>query len=256
MKLAKLLAVTTLSVALYSCGCDDVDLGKLEFTNELVTFLPSQPAPGKSYYIAMDGAKQKMRYVNPEGSTEVVIPVKKINYSGKFDPNSCNEYYTAEQKVFTGQVEGQNPTKITLTYRKDASTDRYNSSIDKNNVGDVLELTVGYNNKFPNPIVSGTTSISNYETLRTFLFSEAITAPIDHYTYKQEFLPTVVLNRVQYENVYHLYLSSPNQYRPEDDYYRNHYPELDYIEGIYLKEGAGIVYAYSFKGKQISFSVE
>ncbi|ARS37051.1 hypothetical protein [Pontibacter actiniarum] len=255
MKLTKLIAVA-MSVSLYSCSCDDVDLGKLEFTNELTSFLPAPPVQGKSYYIAMDTIHQKMSYVNPEGSTTVVIPVKKINYSGKFDLNSCKEYYTAEQKVFLSQVNGQNPVRLTLTYRKDASTDRFNNTISKGSVGDVLEFTVGYTNTFPEPVANGTSSISSYETVRTFLFSSATTATLDHYTYKQEFLPAVALNSVQHENVYHLYLSSPSQYRPEDQFFRDHYPALDYIEGIYVKEGAGIVYAYSFKGKQISVAVE
>ncbi|MHC2991528.1 hypothetical protein OB13_08015 [Pontibacter sp. HJ8] len=243
-------------MSLYACGCEDENLGKLDFTNELVSFLPAQPVEGKSYYIAVaGGANQKMKYVNTAGLTHVEIPVRKTNYSGKFDPNSCKEFFTADQKVYTSQTEGESLASISITYRKNASTERFNNITDKDDVGDVIEFVVGYNNKFPEPILIGTSNSNNYITNRTFLFADAAKTTIDNYTYTQEFLPTLTLDGVQHDNVYHLYLNQSNQYRPEEQYVQDRYPALDYIEGIYVKEGFGIIYAYSFKDKQIVLSV-
>ncbi|MCP2042970.1 hypothetical protein [Pontibacter sp. HSC-36F09] len=255
MKLNKLLAAVVLSVGLSACGCEDVNLGKLEFTNELVSFMPAQPTQGKSYYMAEEGVNRKMKYINAAGVTSVEIPVRRTNYSGKFDPNSCKEFFTADQKVYASQVEGGSLVSISVTYRKNASTDRFNNITDKAAVGDVIEFAVGYNNKFPEPIQTGTSSSSNFITSRTFLFGDATTNTIDNHTYTQEFLSTVTLGGVQHQNVYHLYLNQPNYYRPEEQYIHDRYPALDYIQGIYVKEGFGIIQAYSSKGKEIVLSV-
>ncbi|MDO6390730.1 hypothetical protein Q4E40_11380 [Pontibacter sp. BT731] len=255
MKLSKLIAAAALGVGLSACGCEDVNLGKLEFTNQLVSFLPAQPTQGKSYYIKEEGADRKMKYVNADGVTTVEIPVRKTNYSGKFDPNSCKEYFTADQKVYASQVEGESLVSISVTYRKNVSTDRFNNITDKAAVGDVIEFAVGYNNKFPEPIQTGTSSSSNFITSRTFLFWDATTNTIDNYTYTQEFLPTVTLDGVAHDKVYHLYLNQPNYYRPEEQYIHDRYPALDYVQGIYVKEGFGIIQAYTSKGKQVVLSV-
>ena len=255
MKWSKLIATAVLCGGLSACGCEDVDLGKLEFTNELVSFLPAQPAQGESYYMTEEGVNRKMKYINAAGITSVEIPLRKTNYSGKFDPNSCKEFFTADQKVYTSQIEGESQVSISITYRKDASTDRYNNITDKAQVEDIIEFVIGYNNKFPQPIQFGTSSSSNFITSRTFLFADATTSTIDNYTYTQEFLPTVTLAGVEHKKVYHLYLNQPNHYRPEEQYIHDRYPALDYIQGIYVKEGFGIIQAYSFKGKEIVLSV-
>src|SRR5690606_5718545 len=140
-------------------------------------------------------------------------------------------------------------------YRKDASTDRFNNITDKAQVEDVIEFTIGYNNKFPQPIQTGTSSSSHFITSRTFLLTDATTHTIENPTYTQKFLPTVTLGGVQHQNVYHLYLNQPNYYRPEEQYIHDRYPALDYIQGIYVKEGFGIIHGYTSKGKDIVLSM-
>ncbi len=245
-----------LSVSLYSCGCEDLNLGKLAFTNDLIAFLPAEPAQGQSYFALFNGTKHRMNYLAPNGISTVVIPVRKKNYSGKFDPNSCKEYYTAEEKVYTSQVEGGSPVSISITYRKDASQERFNNYIDKDNVADIIVFGLGYNNRFPAPIPSGSASIENYITQRYFIFKDASTSQVDNVTYLQEFLPAVTLNGITYQNVYHLHMKEQPVYRPEEQYYLEHYPQLDYVQGIYIKEGVGVMHAYTYKGKQMAITVE
>ncbi|NDK54849.1 hypothetical protein [Pontibacter fetidus] len=252
MKLPKLLAAVFLALSLYSCdNCEDVNLGKLEFTNELTTFLPSQPAPGKNYYLTSDTGKLQMKYA--EENTEVIIPAGKTNYSGKFDLNSCKEYYTAGKKVYTSQVAGEKHFSIRINYRKDVLPEQYNTIQDKNPVDDVIEFEMGYNNIYPEPVPYGTTTINSFSAKCIFIFSDAATSAIDRITYMQEFLPTVTLNGVSHANVYHLYIKEPHveAHEPRSDKY-----PLDFVEGIYIKEGVGLINAYTFRGKQLNVTVE
>ncbi|MBJ6117616.1 hypothetical protein JAO76_05410 [Pontibacter sp. BT310] len=254
MKLPKLLGTVAVALSLISCdNCEDVNLGKLEFTNALISFLPAQPAPGKSYYITSESGRQQMNYAVPNTNAQVIIPAGKTNYSGKFDPNSCNEYYTAEEKVYTGQPQGESLISIRTTYRKDADSERYNTIPDKNAVGDVVEFAMGYNNIFPEPVPYGTGTINSFSAQRYFLFEEATTSTIDRITYMQEFLPTVTFNGVAHENVYHLYIKEPHTeaHEPRSDKY-----PLDFVEGIYIKEGIGLIRAYTYRGKQIDVTIQ
>lgn len=254
MRLSKLLPAILLLVSLIACDtCEDVNLGKLEFTNELISFLPAQPASGKSYYAVTESGKLQMNYTVPDKNMQVVIPVGKTNYSGKFDPNSCKEYYTAEEKVYTSQIEGEKYFSIKTNYRKAADPEQYNTIQDKDEVGDVVEFEVSYNNIFPEPVPYGTTTINNFTAQRVFVFSDAATSAIDRITYMQEFLPTITLNGVSHENVYHLYIKQPHveAHEPRSEKY-----PLDFVQGIYIKEGIGIVHAYTYRGKQLAITIE
>ncbi|MDX5481690.1 MAG: hypothetical protein LPK07_08390 [Hymenobacteraceae bacterium] len=253
MKIIKLLAVALLSASLYSCNeCEDVNLGKLEFTDELTSFLPVQ---GKNYSAVTGGTRLRMSYSTPSGSAYVQIPVQKINYSGKFDPDYCKEYYTAEEKEYTGQIEGGSPFSIKFKLRKDANPQRFNTIYDKDAVGDVLEFAVGYNTVFPEAVTHGSHTYTNYTAQRTFLFLDTVTSNLDRITYTQEYLPTVTLQGVQHESVYHLYLNDGYSYDPTERYLHQYYP-LDYIKGIYMKKGVGLLHAYTAGGKQVTIAVE
>ncbi|WP_162428085.1 hypothetical protein [Pontibacter pudoricolor] len=257
MRLLKFFAATVLAVVLTSCdNCEDVNLGKLEFTNEFISFLPAAPAQARSYYATFEGSRQQLHYVTPDVNPTVEIPVNKINYGGKFDATYCKEYYTADQKVYTSQIEGVNPLSISITYKKNASEERYNPYLNRDDVGDMIFFKVGYKNVFPEPITDGKTSYDSHTTQRWFILDKATTSIIDKYTYTQEFLPTVTLNGVEYENVYRFQSSGTNGYNVEDRFFLEKYPELDYIKGIYVKEGVGVIQAYSAKGKQVDITLE
>jgi hypothetical protein len=252
MKLPKLLAVVILSVSLYSCGCEDLHLGKLEFTNKLVAFVPTQPSEGKSFYVVFNNSKHKMSYVIPGSVTQTTIPVRKKNYSGKYDLNYCEEYYTAEVREYTSQTEGSNQYSFKLIYRKDADDD-INT---KDKLEDMLEIVMGYNNAFTKPIVYNNITYNSYTTLRHFYLRESVVSEIINACYGQEFLQSITLNGVEHKSVYHIYLKEMEcKSYPEEKFLNERFP-LDYIQGIYLKEGIGILYAYTSKGKQVSITVE
>lgn len=252
MKLHKLLAAVILSVSLSSCGCEDLHLGKLEFTNELAAFVPPQLAEGKSFYVVFDNSKHKMNYAMPSSLIQTTIPVRKINYSGKFDLNHCKEYYTAEEKEYTSQTEGSIQYSFKLIYRKDAD----NNISTKDKLKDILEIVAGYNNPFPKPVTYYNSTFNNYTTLRHFYFREAVTSEVNNVSSMQEFLQTITLNGVEHKDVYHIYLTDMyGNFYPEERFFNEQYP-LDFIKGIYLKEGIGILYAYTSKGRQVSIAVE
>ncbi|MBC5774567.1 hypothetical protein H8S95_10890 [Pontibacter sp. KCTC 32443] len=254
MKLSKLLAATVLSVSLYSCGCEDVNLGNMEFTDELTPFLPVELTNGKSYYATIDNAKLQMNYQTSDGFNDVTLPAGRINYSGKFDLNSCNEYYTAKEKVYMVQVGPNKELSFIQVFRKDASKDRINDIDDKNDVGDIIEFFTEYKNIFPEPIPDRGTMIGSYTTSRTFYFKDANATTIERGNYMQEFLPTVTLNGVEHKNVYHVYIKEPHfeSYEPSDN---GKYP-LDYVQGLYIKEGIGVINFYTYRGKQIDITIE
>ena len=109
MKLNKLLAIVVLSLGLYSCSCEDVNLGKLEQTGELTSFLPAQ---GKSYFIKYGDVKLPLSYYVPAYSSAMMIPVAKTGKTqttGKGGSSACIEYYAAEEKEYPGYIEGQCP---------------------------------------------------------------------------------------------------------------------------------------------------
>ncbi|RAU84249.1 hypothetical protein [Pontibacter arcticus] len=254
MKLPKLLAVLVLAAGLSACEkCEDVNLGKLEFTNELVSFLPAQPTSVASYYATTESGKLQLKYEMPAKNATLVIPAGKNNYTGKFDPNSCKNYYTSEEKVFTSQITGEKHFSIKTKYRKDADPDRYNAIHDKEEVNDVVEFEVGYANIYPEPVPYGTTTITNFTSRRTFILSDAATTTLDGITYKQEFLPEVTVGGVTHKNVYHLYLKQPylEAHEPRSEKY-----PIDFVQGIYISEGVGIIHAYTFRGKNLSITVE
>lgn len=254
MKLSKILAAVVLSVSLYSCGCEDVNLGNIEFTDELTPFLPVDPSNGKNYYATINNSKLPFTYQTTEGFADVRLPAGKINYSGKFDLNHCTEYYSAKEKMYTVQVGPNKELSFILVYSKDASKDRINNISDKNEVGDILNIFTEYKNVFPEPIEHGGAMINSYTTDRSFYFKEANAKTIDRINYMQEFLPTVTLNGVEHTNVYHLYI--------KDHYFKSHEPStnpkypLDYIRGLYIKQGIGIIHFYTYRGKNIPITLE
>lgn len=256
MKLPKLIAAVVLAATLNSCSkCEDVNLGKLEFTNELIAFTPPQLAEGKKYYATFDNQKHRMSYVRPDAYTQTTIPVRKKNYSGKFDLNSCKEYYTAEEMEYVGQIEGSAQYSFKLIYRKDADKQRFSDLNTKDSIEDILEIVVGYNNPFPKPVIHHNITYNSYTTLRHFYLRDAATTEMNGYTYVQEFKPTITLNGVEHEDVYHIYLTQTQSAYPEERYFNEQYP-LDYVKGIYLKEGIGVIHAYTAAGKQVHITVE
>lgn len=255
MKFHKLLAAIILSFSLYSCNCEDVNLGKLEQNGELMSFLPAQ---GKRYFVQYDEARLPLSYQAADGVYPVVAAVTKTGKSqttGKGGTSDCVEYFTAEGREYPGYIDGQCPFSINQMYTKDVNPYGFNNISDKNQVADVIEYIVGFNNKFPNVISRGMSNYENYMPYRVFTLAkdpEKLRHKRNDIT--QEFLATVTLNGVQYQNVYHLYLNSP-QYTEDEKFFNQHYP-LDYPQGIFVKEGVGIIQAYSADGKQIDITVE
>lgn len=255
MKLPKLLAAVFLSFSLYSCSCEDVNLGKLEQTGELTSFLPAQ---GRSYFATYNDTKLPLSYYTPDGSSPLRVPVRETGSKamvGKGGTYDCIEYYTAEEKEYPGYIEGKNPFYLNQKYTKDVNQFAFNSIKDKDQVVDVIEFIVGFNNKFPTTITRGMGSYDSFMPYRSFTLAkdpEALLFKRSDMT--QEFLPTITLNGVQHQNVYHLYLNSP-QYTEDEKFFNQYYP-LDYPQGIYVKEGIGIVQAYTDDGKQIDITVE
>lgn len=254
MKLPKFLAAVVLSVSLYSCGCEDVNLGSIELTDELTSFLPTDLPDGKSYYATIDNVKLPFHYQSPEGFSDVKLPAGKINYSGKFDLNHCIEYYAAKEKVYTVQVGPNKVLSFIQVIRKNASKDRINKIYDKNEVKDIIEVSTEYKNVYPEPIEHNGAMIDSYVTYRYFYFKDANGTTIDRVNYMQEFLPTVTLNGVEHQNVYHVYSKDP--------YFESHEPTtntkypLDYVRGFYIKAGTGIIQFYTYRGKQIPITIE
>lgn len=258
MKLNKLLAAALLSFSLYSCSCEDVNLGKLEQTDELASFLPVQPTEGKSYQVKYGDKKVPMYYHSPDVISNIQIPVKETGKSGmgpKGGSYDCIEYYTAEEKDYFAYIEGENPVNIITKYTKDANQYGFNSIKDKEQVADVIEFIVGFNNKFPTTVTRGMGSYDSFMPHRSFtLAKDPETLLFKRSDMTQEFIPTITLNGVQHQNVYHLYLNSP-QYTDDEKFFNQYYP-LDYPQGIYVKEGIGIVQAYTAEGKQIDITIE
>lgn len=255
MKLSKLLAATFLSLSLYSCGCEDVNLGKLEQTGELTSFLPAQ---GKNYFVKYGETKLPLSYQVPGKSSAVMIPVAKtgkIQTTGKGGSSECIEYYDAEEKEYPSFIEGQCPFNLNQKYRKDANQHALNDIKDKDQVADVIEYTVSFNNNFPTTITRGMMNYYNYVPYRVFTLAKDPTKlQYKQSDITQQFLPAVTLNGVQHQNVYHLYLNSP-QFTEDEKFFNQHYP-LDYPQGIYVKEGIGILQAYTANGKKIDITIE
>ncbi|WP_276498382.1 hypothetical protein [Pontibacter litorisediminis] len=253
MKLPKLLASAFLIASLYACNdCEDVNLGKLEFTGELSAFVP---APDKTYHATLEEAKLPMSYGVPGKYTTVEVPVRKKNYSGKFDLNSCKEYYTAEEKEYIGQISGESRFSIKLKLRKDVDPQRFNSIYGKPDVSDVMEFTVGYKTRFPSSVTYVNQTYTEYTTTRTFVLDDAATSTFNKITYTQEFLPTVTLQGVEHANVYHFFLNEALRYNADERYFQQYYP-LDYVQGIYVKEGVGLIQAYTAGGEQIGIAMD
>ncbi|MEJ8757556.1 hypothetical protein WG947_11135 [Pontibacter sp. H259] len=255
MRLPNLLAIVVLSLSLYSCSCEDVNLGKLEQTGELTSFLPAQ---GKNFFAKYGETTLPLSYHVPATASSIMVPVAKTGKSqttGKGGNYDCIEYYAAEEKEYPGYIEGQCPFYLNQKYTKDVNQHAFNTIEDKEQVADVIEYLVGFDNKFPKTVTRGMGNYDNFMPYRVFTLAknpEAMRYKRSDIT--QEFLPTVTLNGVQHQNVYHLYLNSP-QYTEDEKYFNQYYP-LDYPQGIYVKEGIGILKAYTATGKKLNVIVE
>ncbi|WP_299706266.1 hypothetical protein [uncultured Pontibacter sp.] len=256
MKFRKLVAALIVSISLYSCTCEDVHLGKVELTGELIPYLPAEIGPDNKYVIRSGDTKLLMYYHASDGFSPMKILVRetgKTQTTGKLGTYNCKEYYSGEERAYWTYVEGILPVSIMMRYTKDANQHGFNDIKNKEQVADVILFTVGFDNKFPTTVTRGMGSYDNLMLYRTFTLAKDPTNLIyKHSDITQEFVPIITLNGVQHQNVYHLYLNSP-QYTADETYFLKHYP-LDYIKGIYIKEGIGIVQAYTADGKQIDIT--
>lgn len=260
MKISKFLAATFIALGsclLYSCSCEDVDLGTIERTGELDNFLPV--ANGETIKVMFDGKVGRMGYVLSRNNGIKTIPVKetgKTRVQGKGADYDCIEFYTAEEKVFLSYSNTSTLLfNIGVLLTKNISPQGFTEIVDKDHVDDVIEYSIGYYNIFPQAVTRGMQNHEAYYTYRSFTLSKK---PADliykKNNFTQEHLASVTLNGVVHENVYHLYLTSP-QYTEDEKYFNSYYP-LTYVQGMYVKEGVGIVQAYTSTGQKIDFSLE
>ena len=257
MKLSKLLVAITvsLSVFLCSCSCEDVDLGHIENSGELDSFLPT---PGmEKYEMKYNNTSIPMSYYSGN-STRVQIPVKETGKSGivgKGGTYDCIEYYTIETEEFISSATSNLPAIFFVKKSKNYNPGGFTAITEKDDVDDVIEFSVSFYNKLPAPITRGMMTYESYMPYRSFTLSKNPSELVNkRNNFTQEFLPAVTLNGVVHENVYHLYLTSP-QYTEDEKYINSYYP-LNYIQGIYVKEGIGIIQAYASNGEKINIGLK
>lgn len=242
---------------LASCGCEDMNLGKLEQSGELNAFLPA--VLNKDLQISLESKKGTVRFNQVGGySPPQKVPVKKTGQSriqGKGAVYNCMEYYAIEQKRQDAYLETESfPLSIAVILSKNISPEGYSTIVDKDRVADVLHFQVGYYNKFPEPVTRGMSQVYGYLPMRTFPISKKPDQLINKKnSFVQEYLPQVRLNGVSHEKVYHLYLQEP-QFSENEQFLNKHYP-LTYIQGIYVKEGFGLLQAYTSTGQRFNFSL-
>ncbi|WP_242928626.1 hypothetical protein [Pontibacter vulgaris] len=261
MKLTRFLFSACFALAtlfLYSCDCEDVYLGQIDLKGTLDSFIP-EPGKGENIHVAYDNTSATIGFKLTQDNFLVSVPVRdtgKMRMHGKGAISDCSEYYSARNKLLEAySYTSAPPFTMTILLTKNFNPTKYNEDFNAEAAEDVIHFSMGYQNTFPQPITRGMLNIYGYKPLRTFVFSlkpaALVYKPNDT---KQEFIPSITLNGVQHENVYHLYLPEP-QYTEDEVYLNQHYP-LTYIKGIYLKEGIGVLQAYTSTGQKFNFSIK
>ncbi|WP_018478501.1 hypothetical protein [Pontibacter roseus] len=248
--------IVFLSLFLNACSCEDLHLGKINLEGSLNSFTPVA-GKGENVEVRFSNKVGTMAYAVEQDTFLVNVPVSstgKSSMHGKGATYKCVEYYTAQNRTLHGYSNNNTlPFYLSLLQTKNFNPNGYSDIASHEEVEDVLQITVGYHNKFPNVVTRGMMNYEGYLPTRTFAFSlhpdKLVNKP---YPIGQEYHPTITLNGVQHEKVYHLYLLSPG-FTADEVFLNSHY-ELTYIQGIYLKEGFGLVQAYTSKGETIDFS--
>lgn len=205
------------------------------------------------------GDKERKMYYSPSGTARpFTIPVKKTGGSriqGKGATYDCIEYYTAEELYFqANSFENNLPVYITVLQTKNVSPTGFTTVVDKDKVADVISFSIGYHNWFPQTVTRGMMNYDGYMPVRSFTLSKNPNQLVyKRNSFTQEFLPTVTLNGVVHQNVYHLYLTAPQF--TDDETYLNSFYQLEYVQGIYVKEDFGIVQIYTSKGLKLDISL-
>lgn len=245
----------SLSFLLSSCTCEDVYLGEIKLNGQLSSFVPA--AAGENVRVKWQDKAGTMGYTVSRDLYLETVPVGKTGkykVHGKGALSHCLEYYRAENRsieAYSGAVDL--PFTLSILQTKNYNPEGYLRDYKNGELDDVVHYSIAYITKFPNTITRGMMHYDAYKTQRTFAFSlhpeRLINKPMD---VKQEIVRNVTLNGQRHDRLFHVYLTS-TKLTEEEEYLNAQYP-LNYIKGIYIKEGVGLIQAYTHKGYTVAFS--
>ncbi|GAB3164259.1 hypothetical protein [Telluribacter humicola] len=239
-----------------SCTCEDVYLGEIKLNSQLDAFVPA--TSGENTWVQWKGKVGSMGYTVNQDTYLETVPIGgtgKIKLHGKGAVSSCVEYYRAENRMI-GAYSGASalPFTISILQTKNYNPERYLKDYKNGDLDDVVHYTIAYITEFPKTITRGMLHYDAYKAQRTFAFSlhpeRLINKPQD---VKQEVVRNVTLNGKVHDTLYHVYLTS-EKFLSEEEQELNAQHPISYIKGIYLKEGVGLVQAYTQNGEKIDFS--
>ncbi|WP_247236446.1 hypothetical protein [Telluribacter sp. SYSU D00476] len=238
-----------------SCTCEDVYLGEIKLNGQLDQFVPA--VSGENTKVHWNGKVGSLGYSVTHDTHFETVPIGgtgKVKIHGKGAVSSCVEYYRAEKRII-GAYSGANalPFTISITLTKNFNPERYLKDYKNGDLDDVVHYSIAYITEFPKTVTRGMLHYDAYKAQRTFAFSlhpeRLINKPVD---IKQELLHNVTLNGKRHDKLYHVYLTS-TRLSEEEEYLNAQYP-LSFIKGIYVKEGVGLIHAYTQNGDTIEFS--
>ncbi|WP_224996105.1 hypothetical protein [Cesiribacter sp. SM1] len=247
-------------LALWGCGdCEDMDMGQLPLKGELQEFIPPIVS---GHQLTYNGVSSPVQYEVYNGPDDELVQGKLTGdkeLRGKLLKYECSEYYTIETEYFKTYIDSKDfELNVEVVHSKNVDPVDNNSFNRVEDVDDVLKFSLGYSNSFPETIKVQNQSYSSYTPVRTFIFSlhpeRTIVASGAHKFANrivQEYLPSLTINGVTHEGVYHLYLESPQFTGIEHELYEL-YP-FTYVQGIYVKSGAGLLRVYTSAGENIDF---
>ncbi|MFD2513502.1 hypothetical protein ACFSRY_06465 [Pontibacter locisalis] len=257
MKAAKQIfaaCIALLGLFLASCECEDIYLGEIELNGTLDSFVPAIEKE-ENLTVLFNNKVGNLGYRTSRDTFLETVPVEKAGKRthGKGAVSDCVEYYNAQNK-WIGAYSNTNPLPldISILLTKNYKPQGYSEIENKESVDDVVHFSLVYETNFPVAVTKGSNTYNSYKTVRTFAFSlnpdKLVYKPHD---VKQEYFSSINLDGVQHEKVYHLYLASP-QFSEDEAYFNGFYP-LSYIQGIYIKEGFGLIRAYTSTNQKIDF---